>query len=102
MVTVFLPMHRAVKKRPLLQKILSRVSPVISYYHTYPELNDELQSEWAFLDTHDSLTDYYKHLRTRGQIRKALEGMGAVDIHCEYGGNGVEARCRKPPPARKK
>ena len=44
----------------------------------------------------DSLTDWFKHLRNTKQIRAALEGLGAGDIWCEYGGNGVEARCQKP------
>ncbi len=74
---------------------MSRVSPVLSYYHALP-LDDELQRQWALLDTHDSLTDWYKHFRTRGQIRTTLERLGAREIWCEYGGNGVEARGRRP------
>jgi hypothetical protein len=63
---------------------------------TYPQLSDELQLEWCKLDTHDSLTDFYKHLRTVQQIRTTLERLGGQDIHCSPGGNGIEARCRKP------
>ena len=96
LVRVFLPLHRAVRKHRLAQALLSRVSPVLAYYHVLP-LDDDLQRQWALLDTHDALTDWYKHLRTRGQIRRTLERLGGVDIWCEYGGNGVEARCRRPP-----
>lgn len=96
LVRFFLPMHKAVRNARVMQMLLSRVSPVLSYYQAFPELNDELQYEWALLDTHDSLTDWYKHLRTKGQIEKVLQKIGAVDIYCEYGGNGIEARCRKP------
>jgi SAM-dependent methyltransferase len=95
-VNFFLPLHRAVRNVPLAQALLSRVSPVLSYYHVLP-LNEELQREWALLDTHDALTDWYKHLRTRRQLRRTLERLGAGEIWCEYGGNGVEARCRRPP-----
>jgi len=95
LVRTFLPMHRGVRKSRIAQALLSRVSPVLSYYHALP-LDDELQRQWALLDTHDSLTDWYKHFRTRGQIRKILERLGAAEIWCEYGGNGVEARCRRP------
>lgn len=95
LVKVFLPLHQALGNRRILQKLLSRVSPIIAYYDSYPQLNDEIQRQWALLDTHDYLTDYYKHLRTKGQIEKALRNIGALDIHCEYAGNGVEARCRK-------
>jgi 2-polyprenyl-3-methyl-5-hydroxy-6-metoxy-1,4-benzoquinol methylase len=96
LVDVFLPLHRAVRGSRIAQPLLSRVSPVLAYYQHLP-LNDDLQREWALLDTHDSLTDWYKHFRTKSQIERALEGMGAEAIWCEYGGIGVEARCRRPP-----
>ncbi len=96
LVKIFFPLHRAVRKNRLAQALLSRVSPVLSYCHALP-LPDDLQRQWALLDTHDSLTDWYKHFRTKGQLRRALESFGAGDIWCEYGGNGVEARCRRPP-----
>ena len=89
------PLHRFARHSRIAQALLSRLSPVRSYYHAFP-LGHALQKEWALLDTHDVLTDWYKHLRTKGQIRHTLEGLGAADIHCEYGGNGVEARCRRP------
>jgi len=95
LVGVFFPLHRAARRSRIAQALLSRISPVASYYHAFP-LNDELQREWSFLDTHDGLTDWYKHFRTKGQIRRCLEGLGAVVIRCEYGGNGVEARCCRP------
>lgn len=95
-VGTFFPLHRAARKSRVAQALVSRVSPVLSYYHALP-LNDDLQRQWALLDTHDSLTDWYKHFRTKGQIRRFLESLGAVDIWCEYGGNGVEARCRRAP-----
>lgn len=89
------PLHRAARRSRVAQALLSRVSPVLSYYHALP-LNDDLQRQWSLLDTHDSLTDWYKHFRTRDQIRRALERIGGVEIWCEYGGNGVEARVRRP------
>jgi len=90
-----LPIHKRVARTPL-RSIVFRLSPLLTHYATYPELDDELQRQWALLDTHDSLTDYYKWFRTRGQIRRTLEGLGLVDVWCEYGGNGVEARGRRP------
>jgi hypothetical protein len=76
--------------------LLNRISPVISYYAAFPQLNDQQQEEWALLDTHDSLTDWYKNLRSKKQIINVLKKLGAVDISCNYGGNGVEAICKKP------
>jgi SAM-dependent methyltransferase len=96
LVDLFLPWHKRVAHIPLARSIVHRVSPVLSYYVLYPELEDALQREWALLDTHDSLTDWYKHFRTRGQIEKFLRKLGLKDIWCEYGGNGVEARGNRP------
>lgn len=76
--------------------MLSRVSPIVTYFHALPELSDESQYEWAELDTHDSLTDWYKRLRSRRAIRRTLESLGAQELWVERGGNGIEARCRKP------
>jgi 2-polyprenyl-3-methyl-5-hydroxy-6-metoxy-1,4-benzoquinol methylase len=95
LVDVFLPLHKAVRHSRIAQSLLSRISPVLAYYQHLP-LDDDLQREWALLDTHDSLTDRFKHFRTRSQIRKALQSLDAEAIVCEYGGNGVEARCRRP------
>lgn len=99
LVNAFFPLHRATCNSRTLRWLVSRVSPVLSYYHIHPELDDRLQYEWALLDTYDSLTDYYKHKRSKGEIEVQLRALGATDIHCEYGGNGIEARCRRPEPS---
>lgn len=93
LVNALLPLH---KRMVRVTRLLSRVSPVNSYYHLYPQLPDETQREWALLDTHDHLTDRYKRLRSARSIRRTLERLGAVDVRCERGGNGVEARARRP------
>lgn len=94
---VFFPLHRAARHAKPLQMVISRFSPLLTYYHLFPQLSDQLQYEWAELDTHDSLTDYYKHLRSVGSIRRTLEKLGSRNIWVQNGGNGVEARCQKPP-----
>jgi len=96
----FLPAHKRMQRARLLHFLLSRISPVLCYYRAYPELSDELQREWALLDTHDALTDWYKHFRTREQIENALKESGLTEISCSYGGIGVEARGQKPAEAR--
>jgi|KBSMisStandDraft_5_1062788.scaffolds.fasta_scaffold01098_7 SAM-dependent methyltransferase len=96
LVDVLLPWHKRVANVPIARSIVHRLSPVLSFYVLYPELDDRLQHEWALLDTHDSLTDWYKHFRTVGQIRGTLEQLGFADVWCERGGNGVEARGRRP------
>ena len=51
---------------------------------------------WAMLDTHDTLTDVYKHLRSREEIVNHLASLGLEVSEAAYSGNGVEARARKP------
>ena len=96
LVKIFLPLHKATRNLYPAHVLVSRLSPVLCYYRAYPEIGDELQREWALLDTHDSLTDWYRHLRSRKAIRRALEFAGLTSIWCEKGGNGVEARAMRP------
>jgi SAM-dependent methyltransferase len=95
-VSRFYPWHVRFRDKPLAWTLLSRVSPLTTYLKSIPELPERLQREWCELDTFDSLTDYYKHLRTKGQIEEILKGLRASDIACWEAGNGIEARCRKP------
>jgi 2-polyprenyl-3-methyl-5-hydroxy-6-metoxy-1,4-benzoquinol methylase len=96
LVKVFYPLHLATRHIRLGQMVLSRISPVQFYGHAFHELSESLLREWALLDTHDSLTDWYKHFRTKGQILRTLTSLGLERIWCEYGGNGVEARGYRP------
>lgn len=90
------PLHRAVRNTRILQIILSRFSPLLTYYHSFPQMSDKLHYEWAELDTHDALTDFYKHLRSLRSIKSTIEDLGAQNIWAQKGGNGIEARCQKP------
>jgi SAM-dependent methyltransferase len=93
MVDLLLPLHRALRRHG---RIVTRVSPVLSYYHVYPELSEELQREWAILDTHDATTDHYKRHGTVAHVRRLLERLGLEDVAVSPGGNGLEARGRRP------
>jgi len=97
LVNTLLPLHHMARHFYPVHALLSRLSPVLCYYHAFPDLSDEAHREWALLDTHDSLTAWYMHFRSRGQIRRTLEQLGLVEIWSKYGGNGVEARGRRPP-----
>ena len=92
---LFFPIHKLLRNIPLGQTIFSRVSPLLTYYHTLPELSHEHQYNWALLDTHDHLADWFKHLRSESQIKTFLFDLGAANIWVEKGGNGIEARCIK-------
>jgi ubiquinone/menaquinone biosynthesis C-methylase UbiE len=94
-INLFFPMHKAVRKIYPLQAILSRISPVHSYYFAYPQLSHEDQCKWSLLYTHDSLTDWYKHLRSKTQIKNHLTTISGREIYCEYSSHGIDARCKK-------
>jgi 2-polyprenyl-3-methyl-5-hydroxy-6-metoxy-1,4-benzoquinol methylase len=96
LVDTFLPLHKMVRHFYPAQITISRLSPVFSYYHTYPNFSEELHREWALLDTHNALTGWYRHTRTRRQVIRSLQQLGLQEMWCEYGGNGVEARGKRP------
>lgn len=96
LVDTLLPIHRLTARIPVVGWLLPKFSPVVTYHRAYGALSDALQYEWSLLDTYDGLTDWYKHLRTKGQIERYLAKSGASSVACRYGGNGIEARCRRP------
>jgi SAM-dependent methyltransferase len=75
-----------------LDRVVSRLLPSACYYAIYPEVDPRIVYEWNKLDTHDKLTDWFKHFRSPEEIRRCLEHLGFEDISSTYGGNGVEAR----------
>lgn len=97
-----LPLHRITWKprRGLwrLRAPLLKHSPLVDYHDFYAQLGEKLLSDWSILDTHDTLTDYYKHLRTTDQIEACLRACGMDGLEVSYGGNGVEARAKMPAP----
>src|SRR5579864_2720108 len=90
-----LPLHRRIQHVRLAHMMLSRFSPVMSYYKAYPQLSDEMQYQWALVDTHDSLTCWYRRFRTQAQIERELRLRGLEQVVAWYGGNGVEARGKR-------
>lgn len=96
------PFHRLLWKIqdvPVLGKVRSgflQLSPVADYHDSYLGLGPKLLKEWAILDTHDTLTDVYKHLRSVEDIAGHLQRCGMAGIETAYAGNGVEARAWKP------
>lgn len=95
MVNALWPLHSRLRR---YRWLLNRVSPVYTYFDEFPELSDDQQRGWAFLDTHDALTDHYKWFRTKKQIERALRNLGVVEMEAWKGGNGIEARGRRPTP----
>jgi SAM-dependent methyltransferase len=95
LVDLFFPIHRAIRSIPFAQQVFSRISPITTYFHAYPQLPEAMQKEWSVLDTHDGLADWYKHMRSLNQIKTTLEELGAIDICVERSNHGIEAVCRR-------
>jgi len=95
-VDFFFPLHWQYKDSLTFQRILRRISPVHFYYPHMALRNKQMYYEWALLDTHDYLTDNYKHHRSIGQIEQLLRKLNANEIVVNEGGTGLEAFCRKP------
>jgi SAM-dependent methyltransferase len=102
MVAILWPVHRMLWHLPDYCWIAAgrrrclRLSPILDYHDQYSQLGPRLLYAWAALDTHDSLTDFYKHKRTVEQIVNCLQRLGLEDVKASYAGNGVEARAIKP------
>jgi len=80
----------------ITRSIFLYLSPVVDYHDAYPQLEPKLLKTWATLDTHDTLTDFYKHLRSAEEIKNHLQQCEMIEIEAVYAGNGVEVRARKP------
>jgi len=100
LVDFWFPIHWRFRKSKWAQRALARISGVRFYHGVFPLDSRERHYEWSLLDTHDGTTDRFKRFRTVGSIRNTLESLGADNIQVWKGGNGIEASCTKPIPAR--
>ncbi|MDD4052567.1 MAG: class I SAM-dependent methyltransferase [candidate division Zixibacteria bacterium] len=101
MVGALWPLHalsfrfRNAKGVPRLRRRFLSWSPVVDYHDAYASLGNKLLRQWVILDTHDTLTDHYKHLVSAEEIRSILQSCRMTDIQIDNAGNGVEARAIK-------
>lgn len=84
------------RRSRLAQFLLSRLTPIVNYWPHFGLRDRDMYYEWMLLDTHDAMTDVYKHRRTSGELRRLLHTLGAEDVRTRHAGNGVEVACRKP------
>jgi SAM-dependent methyltransferase len=80
----------------IIQFVLSRLNPIVNYYPHFGLRDRNMYYEWMLLDTHDAMTDVFKHRRTPTHIAATLKALGGVNIIVSKGGNGVEAYAEKP------
>lgn len=90
----WLPIHKGIGNRKLAQKLLYIISPITHYYHRYTYFSDKTHYEWAFLDTHDNLTDAHKTLLKKSEIERYLARKNITDFSCWHGDNGIVCRCK--------
>jgi 2-polyprenyl-3-methyl-5-hydroxy-6-metoxy-1,4-benzoquinol methylase len=96
LVKILLPIHKKVRKRRFLEVLLFRFSPVTSHYAGYPNMSDEDQVAWAKLNTHDTLTDFHKHMTSIHRVKRLIETLGGINqVYCVMPYT-IEVRCQKP------
>jgi SAM-dependent methyltransferase len=86
---------RNVKGARKLRRHFLSWSPVVDYHDAYTSLGNKLLHQWAILDTHDTLTDHYKHLLSAEEVQHILQSCAMTHIQIGNAGNGVEARAQK-------
>lgn len=85
---LFFPLHWFFRKRPFVQFILRRFSPISFYYGMFP-LTKKQHYEFSLLDTHDKNTDHYKrHLSAKG-MNKLLHSLKIKSYKIQNGGTGL-------------
>lgn len=96
LVNFFFPLHWKYRNNKIITWLLYRVSGIIFYYWQFPDKDRKFHYEWTKLDTYDSLTDYYKHLKTLSEVSRILNSLPDREaLWVTKGGNGIEARCKK-------
>jgi hypothetical protein len=59
-------------------------------------MKHEDQIAWAELNTHDNLTDWYKHFTNLKKLRKILVGLGASEVRFSIMPYTIEVIAKKP------
>lgn len=75
---------------------LLRLSPAVDHKIAYGELTSSILKQWSIVDTHDTLTDRYKHLNSKRSAQALLRSAGFTQVKMNSGGNGLESRGVKP------
>jgi ubiquinone/menaquinone biosynthesis C-methylase UbiE len=95
LVQVFFPIHKNLGRHRVGYALLSRISPIVTYFHSYPSLTLEQQREWSILDTHDSLFDFHKRLHSRKTLNRWLKRLRLNPSRIVIGGIGLEVVIKK-------
>ncbi len=88
------PFWRQGERSARIRRFLRQTSPLVDYYDSYSQLSRKILSDWCVLDTHDTVTDVFKHLRSVEEVSAMVRAAGMDIVHAAPGGNGVELRAR--------
>lgn len=94
-VNFWFPYHWFFRKSINAQRILRRLSPLIFYFNSLPLKSKSVFYEWSLLDTHDALTDYFRHYRSPKQIYKILDDLKCKSRKLTISSHGIEVFCKK-------
>lgn len=89
------PRHQRARSL-LAKKVLVLISPIV-YFSDEWSMDAEQRREWGILDTFDSLTDTYKHRRSRKQIRDLFATLPLEDVSIRMVGYVISAKGRRKP-----
>jgi len=95
LVRMLLPLHQKVANKKLLEILLFRISPITAHYSAYPTMTAEDQLAWAQLNTHDNLTDYYKHLTTFSRLKTIISKLHPTEAQFTIMPYTIEVRIQK-------
>lgn len=90
-IPVLIPAARLLRK--LFGRAGARLVPIVEFSHL--GLSEELNREWAILDTFDMYSPAHDHPQSMATVRRWFETAGFTDIAVWYGDNGVVGRGRK-------
>ena len=72
----------------------SRLVPIVQFSHL--GLKDDINNEWAILDTFDMYSPAHDHPQSLSTIQSWFDDLGFTDTKVWYGDNGVVGRGTKP------
>ena len=95
-VNFYYPIHASpyFQKKPL-SFLLAIFSPCGSFFRSLPSLDKGSQYEFMLANTHDALTDIFKHLTNYKKMSNFLNKLPVKIERLENGGNGIEVLISK-------
>ncbi|TSC59237.1 MAG: 2-polyprenyl-3-methyl-5-hydroxy-6-metoxy-1,4-benzoquinol methylase [Candidatus Peregrinibacteria bacterium Greene0416_19] len=94
-VPLWFPIDNAMRRIPVLRRIVPLLVPCWNYTGILP-LSREQLVQWAILDTFDALSARYDFPQTIASVREWCSRTDLADVSIRRGGNGILLNARKP------